>query len=175
MIQLPTIDFILNYFVYFVPGLIGIKIFDYVTFSRIKLPFQELLFYSSLLTVVVYVIIFNIYDSLTVDSIIITSLILVGGSYGMGKIKRKFFQKSEIRPTAWKSFIDSSLGYYVHVRTTDGKDIFGAMYVSDIHADENYDIILQSAFIYREGEEEKLGDSIFIPKRSIFTITKLYE
>ncbi len=167
-------SFFLKYVIYFIPGLIAIKIYDYLTFSRIKLTFKEILFYSGLLTTIVYGVISFVWIYDFQASVIVTFVILIGTSFCIGKIKRRFFQKDQIRPNTWQRFLEQNIAFYVRVRTNDNKNVFGILKTADWYPDENYDIILKNPYIYdNDNKEQSLGSQMYIPRKSISSITNV--
>ena len=82
----------------------------------------------------------------------------------------------EIRSNAWQEFVDESLEYYVTVKLTNGKYVIGTLRTSDYYTDENYDIVLENPYIFDKTDKEvSLGKFMYIPKKSILTITRNVE
>jgi len=164
-------NFFLSYLIYLIPGLLAIKIYEYFTFSRNKRSFKELLFYSGVLTALVYASISLINQDILI-SFVITFTVLVGLSFLASGIHRKL-NKIEIRSNTWQQFVTHSLRYYVTVRMTNKKYVIGTLRTSDYHTDENYDIMLENPYEFdKDGKEISLGKFMYIPKQSILTITR---
>lgn len=163
-----------SYLIYLIPGLLSIKIYEHYAFSRNKLSFKELIFYSGILTVLVYTITSSFNQDILI-SFVITLVVLVASSFFASHIYRKF-HRMEIRSNAWQEFVDNSLEYYVTVKMTDKKYVIGVLRISDYHSDENYDIILEDPYGFdKNGKQISLGRFMYIPKLSILTITRTIE
>ncbi len=164
-------DFFLFYLIYLIPGIIAIKIYEHYTFSRNQLSFKELLFYSGILTALIYTII-SLIDIDILLSFVITLIVLVGFSFLISGIHRKL-HKIEIKSNTWQQFVNLSLRYYVIVRMTNKKYVIGTLRTSDYHTDENYDIMLENPYKFDKDDKEiSLGKFMYIPKHSILTITR---
>lgn len=163
-----------SYLIYLIPGLLAIKIYEHYTFSRNKLSFKELIFYSGILTVLVYTIT-SLFNQDILLSFVIAFIVLVALSFLASGIYRKFNQM-ENRSNTWQQFVTLGLRYYVTVKLTNEKYVIGILRASDYHAKENYDIMLENPYIFDKTDKEvSLGKFMYIPKKSILTMTRNVE